>query len=78
MTKLGPEKKSGQSRNPDNRGPDNRVLTVNECPKMRTRGWPVQRRTKVEITYLKMLTRKLLVARWCTEQEEGAVICATA
>jgi len=25
-----------------------------------------------------MLTRNLLVARWCTEQGEGAVICATA
>ena len=25
-----------------------------------------------------MLTRKLLVTRWCTEQEEAAVICATA
>lgn len=25
---MGPEKKSGQSRNPDNRGPDNRDSTV--------------------------------------------------
>ena len=28
MTKLGPEKKSGQLRNPDNQGPDNQGSTV--------------------------------------------------
>ena len=78
MTKLEPEKKFGLSRNLDNRGPDNRGSTVNECPKMRTRGWLTERRTKLEITYLKVLTRKLLVARWCTEQKERAVIWATA
>ena len=31
MTKLGPEKKSGESRNLDNRGPDNRGSTVHVC-----------------------------------------------
>ena len=51
---------------------------INECPKMRTHGWPIKRRTKVEITCQKMLTRGLLVTRWCTEQGEGAVICTIA
>ena len=37
-----------------------------------TEHWPV----KGEV--VGMLTRNLLVARWCTEQGEGAVICATA
>ena len=51
---------------------------INECPSMRTCGWPIERRPKVEITCLKILTRNLLVTRWCTEQGGGAVICATA
>ena len=37
-----------------------------------TEHWPV----KGEV--VGMLTRNLLVARWCTEQGEGAVLCATA